>query len=158
MRKYLVVCLLILACLLTGCTDPLGNSVTHSDMTLTLPGDFVDLSGEDYAQDADFMYGRKTLVLMGLSEKKSDLTAMSLKEYTANVLSGNQITAAPEVCGDGFLFTYETPVANTPYTYTVATFESESRFWIFQFYCPSANLEENQPEIRIILESIRKSQ
>ena len=47
-------------------------------------------------------------------------------------------------------------VITTAYTYTAATFEADTYFWILQFYGPTADLQENQPEIDIILESLRK--
>ena len=46
-------------------------------------------------------------------------------------------------------------IDNTPYTYTTATVEGKNNFWILQFYCPSADLAANQPEIDIILQSIQ---
>ena len=151
-----VLCLMLAVCLLAGCTNyPLGTTVICKDLQLTVPGDFVDLSEESYAQDADFLYGWNTLVFMGLSEDKSKLQKMTLEDYTSLVISGNGRSSTPQACGDGFLFTYEATVADTLYTYTTATFEGPSNFWILQFYCPSVHLEENQPEIDIILESIQ---
>ena len=152
----LAICLLVL-CLLTGCSDnyPEGLTFTCRDLTVTLPGDFIDLSGDGIAKDADFLYGRKTLIVMGLSEKKADLKEMTLEEYTAYVIQGNQLTCTPQRSGDGFLFSYETPVEGDAYTYVIATFEGHTNFWILQFYCPTANFSENKPEIDIILEGIR---
>ena len=155
MKFRRIFCLLVLLCLLAGCTDPIGRTVTHEDLLLTLPGDFLDLSGESYAQDADFMYGRKTLVFQGLSEKKSDLQEMTLAQYTSYVITGNGIASTPAPYGDGFTFTYDAPIGDKTYTYTVATFEGPERFWILQFYCPKENLAENQPEIEVILEGLQ---
>lgn len=160
MSRRLIVCVLVLVCLLTGCTDkdkyPVGITLDLQDISVTLPGDFSDLSGESYAEDADFMYGRKTLVVMGLSEKKEGLKVKNLVEYTDSVIRGNNLSCTAVPNGNGYLFTYEKPLDNTTYTYTVATFEGEINFWILQFYCPKENLRENQPEIDIILESLRK--
>ena len=161
MSKRLIVWALVLVCLLTGCADkdkyPLGQNVTFQDLSLTIPGDFSDLSGESYAQDAEFMYGRKTLVVKGLADKKDAVKATTLAEYTDTVIRGNGLTCTATPNGDGYLFSYEKPVGDTTYTYTTATFEGETNFWILQFYGPAENLQENQPEIDIILESIRKN-
>ena len=147
--------LLVLVCLLTGCTDPVGKVLQYDDLSLTLPADFMDLSGESYAKDADFLYGWRTLVFMGLAEKKADLKEMTLDEYTGYVISGNKLTCTPTVTGSGYVFSYEAAVDNTQYTYTTATVEGKDNFWILQFYCPSADLAANQPEIDIILQSIQ---
>ena len=155
MKRRLCACLLVLVCLLSGCTDPVGRAVTHKDLTLILPGDFLDLSGESAAEGADFLYGRYTLVFKGLSESKSQLKEMTLEAYTAYVISGNQLTCSPAAFGAGYIFTYEANVGDTVYSYTVATYESQENFWILQFYCPKDKLEENQPEIDIILQGIQ---
>ena len=152
---------LLVVCLLAGCGNsqlyPEGKNISCKDLALTIPGDFIDLSGESYAKDADFMYGRKSLVFMGLAQAKADLPGVTLAQYTDRVISDNQLSCAATPTGDGYLFTYEKPLDGTVYTYTVATFAADTCFWILQFYGPTADLQENQPEIDIILESIRKN-
>ena len=152
-------CLLAALCLLTGCgaadAYPEGNTIACKDLLFTVPGDFIDLSAEGIDADADFLFGRDTLVFKGMAEYKQDLSPMTLEEYTARVISGNQLSCTPQSSGSGYIFSYEAPVADTVYTYTTATFEGASCFWILQFYCPSKNLTENQPEIDIILEGIQ---
>ena len=149
----LAICLLG-ACLLTGCGDqfPEGKTLVFEDLRLTLPGDFVDLSAEGIDADADFLYGRKTLIVKGAAEDKSQLQEMTLEGYTSAIISGNGLKTTPEVFGKGYTFTYET---QSGYTYVTATFEGKSNFWLFQFYCPTADLQENQPEIDIILSGIQ---
>ena len=160
MRRHIIAALLAVACLFAGCGNsalyPEGRNITCKDLALTVPGDFVDLSAEDAARDADFMFGRKTLVFMGLSEEKSALKDMTLAQYADRVISGNSLTCNPIPTGDGYLFSYEKTVSDTVFAYTVATYETDTYFWILQFYGPAANLQENQPEIDIILESLRK--
>ena len=161
MSRRIFVALLMAVCLLVGCGNnqlyPEGKSSNCKDLAFTIPGDFVDMSTEDSAEDADFMYGRKTLIFQGLAEEKAKLQTMTLAQYTDYVISGNKLpcTAAPS--GEGYLFTYEKPVADTVYAYTVATYETDGYFWVLQFFGPTADVQENQPEIDIILESIRKN-
>lgn len=155
-RFSAVLCLLLALCLLTGCDRyPQGTTATYQDLTITLPGDFVELSKSTVNKDADFLYGRKTLVVMGLSENKTILKQMTLEEYTGYVIQGNDLACTPELSGAGYVFRYEAPVGDTSYTYVVATFEGDTNFWILQFYCPSANFSENKPEIDIILEGLQ---
>ena len=153
----LSLCLLMVFCLLTGCDDgyPEGKTLKFADLQLTLPGDFIDLSTEGIAADADFIYGRKTLIVTGAAEDKTKLQKMTLEEYTSLVISGNQLKTTPEVFGKGYVFTYETTVGAEKYTYTTATFEGEDNFWLFQLYCPSKDLEANRSEIDMILSGIQ---
>ena len=161
MGRRIFAALLVVVCLLAGCGNnplyPEGKNIACKDLALTIPGDFVDLSGESYAQDADFMFGRKTLIFMGLSQAKADFSDMTLAQYTDRVIQNNALSCSAMALGDGYLFSYEKSLENTPYTYTIATFAADSNFWILQFYGPTADLQENQPEIDIILESIRKN-
>ena len=152
--------ILLVMCLFSGCGNselyPEGMNITCKDLALTIPGDFSDLSAEESAKDADFMYGRKTLVLEGLSQPKAALKGMTLAQYTDRVIKENNLSCTAAPTGDGYLFTYERLRDSTPYTYTVATYETDGHFWILQFFGPTASLQENQPEIDIILESLRK--
>ena len=154
--KRLALLLIAAVLLLGGCSDPVGKPLVQEDIRLTLPADFIDLSQESYAKNADFYFGRKTLIFHGLSEKKAVfLEEMSLEEYTAHVIKANELTCSAEANGSGYLFSYEALIGDTTYTYITATFEGSVNFWILQFYCPTANLAENKAEIEIILESIQ---
>ena len=159
MKRFILgfLCLLMAVCLLTGCGDdyPDGKSLTFTDMQLTLPGDFIDLSAEDIDGDADFLYGRKTLIVKGAAEDKSKLQKMTLEEYTVLVISGNQLQATPRAYGKGYQFTYEKPVGEEMYTYVTVTMEGKDNFWLFQFYCPAKDLQEHQPEIDMIMSGIQ---
>ena len=159
MKRFALAFVSVMAaiCLLAGCADgyPEGQTRAYEDLQITLPGDFIDLSEEAYAEDADFLYGRNTLILKAMAEKKADLQEMSLDTYTSLVIKGNGISCTPEVFRDGYLFSYETPVGNENYTYTTAVFEGKTNFWLLQFYCPSGKLAENQPEMDMILSAVQ---
>ena len=161
MRRHVIAVILAVVFLFAGCGNsalyPEGMNITCKDLALTVPGDFADLSAEESAKDADFMYGRKTLVFMGLSQPKAELPGMTLSQYTNRVIEDNQVPCIAVPTGGGYLFTYEKTLGDTVYIYTVATYETTENFWILQFYGPAENLQENQPEIDIILESIRKN-
>ena len=155
MKRRIFVCLLVVF-LLAGCSDPVGYAVTHKDLTLILPADFLDISGSmSLAGGPDFVYGRHSLVFQGLAERKDSLEEMTLRAYTDRVITANQKKTTPQASGAGFIFTYEADVDNTVYSYTVATVEGQENFWILQFFCPKDTLAENQPEIDIILEGIQ---
>ncbi len=152
-----LISLLIAVCLLGGCANgyPQGQTVVREDLQITLPGDFIDLSAENIDAEANLLYGRNTLIFKAMAEKKADLQALSLDAYTALVIKGNGLSCTPEVFGGGYLFSYDAPVAGENYTYTTAVFEGNTNFWLLQFYCPSANLKENQPEIDKIFSAVQ---
>ena len=158
MKRYLtaLVCLVLTLCVLTGCAkNPMLGTISHEDLTLTLPIDFLDLSQESYAQDADFLYGYDSLIVMGMAEKKSALKEMTLKDYTDLVISGNKLTCTPVEDAGSYRFTYEVPVGDTVYTYAAATFEGSSHFWIVQCYCPKGDLPKHEISMTAILGSIK---
>jgi len=153
-RVASIILLVVALCLLVGCGKK-DSSITCLDLTLTLPADFMDLSDESYAGDADLYYGRKTLIVKGLAEKKADLVEMTLEDFTGYVLSSNALTCTPQATEYGFVFTYEAAVGEKAYTYTTATTETAEHFWILQCYCPSKNAQEHKADIEAILNSIQ---
>ena len=157
--KHLVasaLCLVVALCLLCGCAKT-GSNVICKDLSLTLPADFMDLSSENYAGDADLFYGRKTLIVKGLAEKKADLVEMTLEEFTGYVVSSNKLSCTPAPTEYGYVFTYDAPVGEKAYCYTTATFEGPENFWILQFYCPGDNAKEHKADIDAILKTIAVS-
>lgn len=150
------VCLVLTLCVLAGCAkNPMLGTISHDDLTLTLPIDFLNLSNENYAQNADFLYGYDSLIVMGMMEKKADLQEMTLKEYTDLVITGNQLTCTPEADSGSYRFTYEMPVGDTVYTYEVAIFQGSTHFWIVQCYCPKGDYAKHAISIDAILGSIK---
>ena len=154
MKRYAAVCLLLVLCLL-GCSASRDTQVSCKELTLTLPGDYLDLSGESYAQDADFLYGRERLIVLGLGEAKTDLEIYTLDAYTALVLKGNSLACTLETVENSYRFTYDAPVGDTVYTYVTGTYEGPEHFWVVQCYCPAEDLETYQQEITAILDSVR---
>ena len=158
MKRYMAAFLCVLLALFTlaGCAEnPMLDTIAHQDMTLTLPIDFLDLSQESFAKDADFLYGRDKLAVMGLAEKKSVLKKMTLEEYTGYVISGNKLSCTPVKTQAGYQFTYETAVDGVRYTYTSATVETAEHFWIVQCYCPSGDAAGYRDMMEEILGSLR---
>ena len=146
--------LVIALCLLGGCAPSANTKIVCGDISLTLPGAFMDLSKESYGEETDFLYGRDGLIVMGLSEKKESLSQMTLEEYTRLLLTENKLTCTPEKRNGGYGFAYEAPVGNGFYTYVTATFEDRESFWIVQCYCPREDYEKNRTAIAGILAQI----
>ena len=154
MKHRTAVCLLLVLCLL-GCSAANATQITCKDLTLTLPGTYLDLSAEAYAEEADFLYGKGRLIVMGLGEAKSELKTATLDGYTALVLKAHALTCSPERTSNGYRFSYDAPVGDTVYTYVTATYESPEHFWVIQCYCPAEYSETYAQEISAILDSVQ---
>ena len=156
MKPRTAVCFLLILCLL-GCSAAKDTQITCKELTLTLPEIYLDLSAESYAEEADFLYGRGRLIVMGLGEAKSELKTATLDGYTALVLKAHALTCSPERTGNGYRFSYDAPVGDPVYSYVTATYESSAHFWVIQCYCPAEYLETYAQEISTILDSVRLS-
>lgn len=152
MRRIL--CVIAIVCLLGGCASRADGVYTCKDLTLSLPGDFEDLSEEPYGQDTDFLLGQDKLIIMGLAEKKTDLPQLSLKDYTDLVLQGNNLTCKAQETANGYLFSYEAPVDGEVYAYEAVTLESSDHFWVIQCYCPAEHYRMLEPLIAGILANV----
>lgn len=146
--------LVIALCLLGGCAHSANTEIICGDISLTLPGAFMDLSKESYGAETDFLYGRGSLIVLGLSEKKESLNQMTLEQYTQLLIAENKRTCTPEKRNGGYCFTYEASVGEQMYTYVTATFEDQENFWIVQCYCPREDYGNTQTAIAAILAQI----
>ena len=149
-----LLCLILAMCLLGGCAAPADMPITCGDISLVLPAGCMELTDISAAQSANFLYGKDTLIIMGLSEPKDSLQPMTLEEYTTLVICGNGLDVTWEKLPAGYRFAYEASIEDDTYTYVVVTCESADTFWIVQCYCPKGTLSGNIETINQILESI----
>ena len=156
MKRFasLYVCLLFALCLLGGCAAPADVQITCGDISLVVPAGSLELTDISSAQSPDFLYGKDTLIVMGLSERKDSLREMTLEEYTALVIKGNGLDVTWEKLPNGCRFAYEAPVDEDTYTYVAMTCEGPENFWIVQCYCPKGTLSANLETITEVLGSI----
>ena len=69
MKKVLLLLLIVSLCL-SGCSVKETTAPhTHEDLTIRIPTDYIDLSGEEYAQDLTFIYGLAPVTVSGLDRK-----------------------------------------------------------------------------------------
>ena len=152
MKKVFLLLLIVSLCV-SGCSAKENTAPhNHEDLTIRIPTDYIDLSGEEYAQDLTFIYGLAPVTVSGLRDDKSMFTAfdLDLNGYGRLVLElnnlGSELTEK-----DGIpTFTYE---ANR-YTYLVTFWETESAYWTVQAYCPTADYDSVSDDIWEILSSV----
>ena len=148
----LAVCLLLVAVSLSGCGRELYKA---GALEIAIPDNYIDLSQADYAKDADFLFGRDTLIVMGIAEKKAGLKEMTLAEYTDLLISGNELETARTLGPNGYRFAYRATVGEDTYTYYTGTFEAGDHFWTVQCYCPTGDFAKHSQQMEEILASVK---
>lgn len=154
MKKVLLLLLVFSLCL-AGCG---AKEVTapHSfvDLTIRIPTDYVDLSGEEFAEGLDFVFGKDPLAVNGLREEKALFEAYGLEldlQTYATLLQRSNNTASNLTEKDGILtFTYE----SGDFTYVVTLWETQDAFWTVQAYCQSVDYDKVRKDIWEILSSV----
>lgn len=157
MKKYatLLLVLVLLCASLTGCGNRKSTATyTYDDLTITLPADFIDLSGEAFAAELAFIYGLDPIAINGLRESKSTFAAygldVDLERYGQLLISSNNVQAKLEQKDDILFFTY----TSNGFSYVVTLWESEEAFWMVQAYCPTENYNTVKSDIWEILSSV----
>ena len=154
--KKLFALLLVLSLFLTGCGTK-EASVSHSieDLTIRIPAGYIDLTGEDFAADLAFVFGRDPIAVNGLREEKSTFEAyglnLDLQSYGKFVILANNVSATIEEKDGIYTFSYE----SNGFTYVVTVWETETAFWTVQAYCPNENYGKAKNEMWSILRSVK---
>ena len=154
--KKLFVLLLVLSLFLTGCSTK-EASVSHSieDLTIRIPAGYIDLTGEDFAADLSFVFGKDPIALNGLREEKATFEAYGLdldvQSYGKFVILANNVSATLEQKDGIYTFSYE----SGGFTYIVTVWETETAFWTVQAYCPNENYGKAKDEMWHILRSVK---
>ena len=154
MKRFfgLFVCLLLILASLTGCGRELYKA---GSLEIDIPDSYIDLTQAEYAKEADFLFGRDTLIVMGIGETKVGLKAMTLAEYTDLLISGNKLETTRTTGPNGYRFAYRAAVGENNYTYYTGTFEAGDYFWTVQCYCPSEDFAKHSQEMEEILSSVK---
>ena len=155
MKKVLLLLLIVSLCL-SGCSAKETTAPhTHEDLTIRIPTDYIDLSGEEYAQDLTFIYGLAPVTVSGLRDDKSMFTEfnLDLNGYGQLILEINNLSSQLTEQDGIPTFTYE---ANR-YTYLVTLWETEDAYWTVQAFCPTADYEAAKDQMWEILASIKIS-
>ena len=154
MRKALLL-LLILSLCLTGCGAK-ETTAPHSyeDLTIRIPTDYIDLSGEAFAQDLTFVFGKDPIALNGHREEKALFAAyglnLDLQKYADLLMKSNNVSSNLEEKDGICYFSY----TSGDFTYVVSIWETDSAFWTVQAYCPAQEYNKVQKDIWNILSSV----
>ena len=165
MRKFAawILVLMLLAGTLTGCGNhPLGLSpqvLQCADLTITLPGHFLDLGDKDYARGLPFVYGFGDTAVMGLKEPRSVLDPYlgesSTAAYAKLFLEVNKLNVPVEENDGLTLFRYTQQTQGVQISYLCAAYMGKENYWIVQTYCASEDMDKLESDFLEILRSVQ---
>ena len=140
--------------ILSGCGVKETTAHTYEDLTISIPTDFIDLTGDDFAEGLAFVFGLDPIAVNGLREEKATFEAygldLDLQGYGSFILKANKVSSKLQQ-NDGYLsFSYTAG----DYTYIVTLWETEDAFWTVQAYCPTADYAKAEKDMWKILKSV----
>lgn len=154
MRKFIALLITLSLCLAACGAEEATAAHTYEDLTIQIPVDFMELTGEDFAEGLDFVFGLDPIAINGIREEKTTFEAygleLDLQRYGQLILLSNNITGALEQKDGIWIFSYE----SGGYTYLVTVWETEEAFWTVQAYCPAAQFAEAEKDMWQILSSV----
>ena len=166
MKKLISLCLVLvlLASVLSGCvfSQLLGDKeLTFDDLTITVPGMYLDMVSIAGNPDLAFLYGFNDTAVLGIQESISDVqgsfgtTLRSAKDYADLYIRVNKLSTSV-VEKDGLVtFTYTAEADGQSFTYLSAVFANAEHFWLVQTYCYTENFEKNEADFMECLKSIK---
>ena len=166
MKKLISLCLVVvlLASVLSGCafSQLLGDKeLTFDDLTITVPGMYLDMVSIADNPDLAFLYGFNDTAVLGIQESISDVQASlgskitSAKEYANLYVEVNKLDATVTEKDGLVTFTHTADVDGQSFTYLCAAFANEEHFWMVQTYCYSENFEKNEADFLECLKSVK---
>lgn len=156
----LLLVLLLAASLLCGCSgkEP-SQAVTCEELTISLPGSYLDLSDTVSSDAAAFVYGYESIVVMATYEEASMLEAyvpgLDALQYAQLFVQTNQLDSDVTEQNGFPSFSYTTSGETSSFTYLCGVFQSDARFWVVQAYCPTDRFANCQEQMLEILSSVK---
>ena len=147
------------ATLLCGCRRVLPDqTIVCREITITLPGDFEDLSHQTYAQDVEMVYGADGIVISAIAEPADELALyfpnIDAEQYAQLVIRAYDLSGDAQMVDGIPSFTYTVETGDMEITYLVGVFASDTHFWMVQAYCSAEEYPVNQPEMWEYISSV----
>lgn len=154
MKKFILL-LVVLSLCLSGCgAKEAFASHTFQDLTIQVPADYIDLSGETFAEGLDFVFGKDPVTINGLRETKETFMAygleLDLQTFGELLMVSNNVSSQLTQKDNIWNFSY----TSGAFTYVVTLWETEDAFWTVQAYCPTADYDSIKDDIWEILSSV----
>ena len=154
MKKFILL-LVVLSLCLGGCGHEIAApSYAFEDLSIQIPEDYRNLSGEPFAEDLDFVFGKDPVALSGIREEKATFAAygldMDLQRYGDLLIRSNNVQTELIQTDGIWNFSY----VSGDFTYVVTLWETKDAFWTVQAYCPTADYDSVKDDIWEILSSV----
>ncbi len=155
----LLALLLLIAVLLCGCSEVLPEqTIVCKELTITLPGTFMDYSKDSAAAGLAFNYANQEIGVCATFEDKATLVALvpdiDANRYAELFLQTNGIDSLL-LTADGIpQFSYEV-TTDTTMRYLCGVFASEENFWVVQAYCASDAFEANREDMWSYIQTVK---
>ena len=151
---------LIALSVLAGCQKPVKDqTVVCQDLTLTLPGNYVNQINEPFAEDLDLLYSHGTEAVLAFKQERAALETvfpeLNAESFAEMFIQKAGLEIAVELHDDLVTFTYTAEADGTGVTYLTGVYMTEKNFWVVQFYCPSADFSGRQADFLRYLSKIR---
>jgi hypothetical protein len=166
MKKFIaiILCLTLSLGVFCGCESVLNDvvppqTVTVDDMTMTLPGYFINWSKEDWAKDFPFVYGFNSSAVLGVKEEIASLEAsfpgLTAKDYADLFVEYNGLTSTVTEEDGLVTFSYTATSDGTIITYKCGVLKGQKNFWVIQCYCAQSDLSQFEADFIEILKSVK---
>lgn len=145
-----ILCLLMASSLLCACGKDVGEKTyTYKNISMTVPGDFEDVT-EEYSDDIlDFVVGKGVNLVLGV--KLNDFTT---EDYIESIASGLNLSVEPEE-RNGYVYLQYTYTANgLDYVYDVGLYEDKGDLWVIQVSALEKHYSKKQDMMLDILDSV----
>lgn len=144
----LLVCVLLVGCDVSKILDNLPEKeYSCGDVSITLPGNFIDYSGKDEAKDKEFLFANKEIGIAGVQENKKELFElfgkMDDEGYAKLIADINELDTTAEEKDGYWHYTYEEEIDGDKYTYLNVFHETSADFWNIQVHCKSDLYDKN---------------
>ena len=142
MRRFLPLLLALTILLLSACG---AKTQTYGDLRIQLPGEFVDLSGESFAADFDFLYQGQGVAVAGIRESRLAVETaygpLDAQKYAALSMKLHGIAGEPSLKDGIWHFSYSALSNTQQVTYLCAVYETAENLWLVQAYCPAEHYD-----------------
>ena len=145
-RMIRVLALILALVLLTGCGAS-TKTYTCREMTMTVPGNMKDVSGQSDFKDFTFALDSSKIAIFGLNETFAEYPVLedySTKAYAALVIELYQVngTVAQRFSSNYHYIVYTAPTNMGEFTYMAGIFKNDKGFWMIQICTPTSNYNE----------------
>ncbi len=146
-----ILCLLMVVslCACGGDSDSSTKTYTHKNVTMSVPGDFEDMTEEAGVDVYEFVVGTQLNLVLGGKIENCDVD-----DYMDAIGSSLNISKSATDKGSYTYFQYKNTAMNYDYIYDVALVEDGNDLWVIQVSSLESEYSKNKSMMMDILDSI----